>query len=351
MTYEMQDKMREKIRESLKKLEACGKPILPGHRVAIKVNVPGPFPPEKAASTHPELVRATVEELKLLGVRVTLYEDCYKDSNMEISGVLKVAEETGVDFVNLKDRPFREIKIGDIVYQYYEEVLEADHLVSLPKMKTHILANYTGAIKLMYGTIPKKQRTLLHEYVDMEDFGRILAEIYSIKLPTLVIMDAIVSMDRGGPTHGTPNPSGLLMISNDGVILDYYASKIMKFNPLEIDSTRIALELGLAKSTPEDVEFMGDSMDQIHLKFSLFPILKGKMKQRYIEMAVGSLTFKEDLCSKCRICEGSCPFHAIHMEGYPVIEKSRCKQCYCCAELCPSGAFAPQLSFGRQWQG
>jgi len=343
--------IRKRIRESLEKLKTNGNPIKSGDNVAIKVNIIAPLPPEKAACTHPEIVRAVIEELKSDGANVGIYEDCYSDTAADIAGITSIAKSLGVEFINLRDRPYREIEVNGRVYEFYEDILQATHLISIPKVKTHILTNYSGAIKLMYGSITKRQRVSYHRYSEIEDFSKVLVDIFSIKLPTMVIMDGILSMDGSGPTHGNPVESGLLLISDDAVAADYYTCKMMNYNPLQIDSIRIAMERKLVKGDFKDIEFIGKMPEDIKLKFNLIPILSGAMKKRYKKMVFGPVVFdfNESLCTGCRLCEASCPFNAISMNEYPIVDNEKCEHCLCCAELCPNGAFTPNFVFESRW--
>lgn len=345
LSYDMSDEIGARVRDALHCLVKQGRPIKKGDSVAIKVSIPIPLGPERAASTHPEILKAVIRELQSIGARVTVYEDCYNDTAPYVSGIFDAALETGTEFVNLNGKRTRDVKVKERTYKYYEDILNADHLVSLPKLKTHVLTNYTGAVKLMYGSIIKEQRKLLHKYSLIEDFSEVLVDIYSIKQPTLVVMDAIVSMEGSGPTHGTPKNTGLLLTSNDGVLLDYYAASIMKYNPIDIVTNRIALERGLNNCGIEEVEMLGEHPDNININFQLVAVLKGAMKKRFMELSRGYLSINEEKCTKCGVCVKSCPFEAIAFEQGPVINRQHCQFCYCCLELCPSNAVVSTRRF------
>lgn len=339
MEYEMTDEIRKYIKDAINKISDKNMGIKKGSKVAIKVNIMGPYNKNSGACTHPEIVGAVIEELKLLKVDITVYEDCLNDNYVKVSGIWDVLQKTSVPFVNLKDRPYVRKTVEGENYEYSKDILEADYLILIPKLKTHVLTNYTGSVKLMYGSIAKHQRKEFHRYEDIKDFSKILVDIFSIKLPILTVMDGIISMDGMGPSHGNPNHSGLLMISNDAVILDYYASKIMKYNPLEIDSIRIALQKNLATCSLDDVELSGTDPDKIKHDFSIIPTLSGKLGKRFRSILVGDLELKKELCTKCKMCIRNCPFSAISMAEYPIIDSNKCIKCYCCMELCPNGAY------------
>jgi uncharacterized protein (DUF362 family)/NAD-dependent dihydropyrimidine dehydrogenase PreA subunit len=340
LTYNDYDLIRNTIEKSLERISLSSNPLRAGQTVVLKVNIVGPYPPEKAACTHPEVVRALVDALKKYDVIIKIVEDCPHKNAPKVSDILKVAEEAGVEFINLNDRAYKEIEVNGNIINYYEDIYNADHLILVPKMKTHILTNFSGSIKLMYGSITKAQRVAFHRFSESDMFANILVDIFSIKRPTLTVMDAIVSMDGVGPTQGNPNNSGLLLVSDDAVMMDYYASLLMKYKPMDIDMIKIAIETGISNQNPEDIEFLGDNVFEYDGKFTLMPTFKGAMKQKYIRMAWGIPKLLEEKCIMCGVCIKSCPFNAIHIQdSKPFIDSQECKQCFCCMELCSEGAY------------
>lgn len=339
ITYDSKDIIRSKISDSLNRLKNSGNAIVSEQSVIIKVNIIGAFPIEKAVCTNPELVRCVVQELQKRNINVTIAEECIDKKAPYVSGILKVAEELGVPFINLYKTSYCSIEKSGITYEYYEELLKYDHLIIIPKLKTDILTYYTGAIKLMYGAITKKQRVEYHKYIDPLEFAKILVDIYSIKIPTLTIMDGIESMDGAGPIFGTKNNSGLLLISNDAVILDYYACSLMRYNPLKIDMIRMAMEQGLASARPDEVELIGYNIKEISLQFDLVPIFSGVIRQRFLRRILGLPKVIKNNCLKCGFCIQGCPYEAISFkQGYPVIDYKKCKMCFCCMGTCQSSA-------------
>jgi len=345
LEYEMTKSIRTSIREAISELLKSGTTIKKGSKLAIKINNLGPYSSDTAACTHPAVLKAVIEEFKQFDINITVYEDCLGDNDVEVSGIMTVIKETGVEFVNLRDRPYVKVKVNNNEYEYSSDILNADYLVTIPKMKTHVLTSYTGAIKLMYGSIIKSQRKMFHQYDDMRDFSGILVDIYSIKQPMLVVLDGIVSMDGPGPSHGTPNKSGLLLISNDGIIVDYYASKFMKYNPFDIDSIRIAFERGLEKCEPGQVKMIGADLENSTSSFKTIPSLSGKTGKRFRGILIGELRFMEERCTKCGVCIISCPVNAIEMQEFPFTDSNKCINCYCCMELCSEGAYVLKNRF------
>ncbi len=51
--------------------------------------------------------------------------------------------------------------------------------------------------------------------------------------------------------------------------------------------------------------------------------------------------FRLSECTGCRICEGVCPSHAVHMlNGHPVFDRNLCISCGHCGVYCPVNAFS-----------
>lgn len=345
LSYDNYNGILQAIKNTLKKNTGLNYEIKTGDNVIIKLNILGPFTPDKAATSHPVVVKALIEILKGIKANVIVCEDCYDNKAFEISGISKIIKETGVQLINLKDYKYQEIKINDRVYYFSEPVINADHLISIPKLKTHLLTNYSGAIKNMYGCIISEQRKKLHEFIDEELFSEILVDIYSIKKPSLVIMDGIISMEGVGPSAGDPVKTGMLLIGNDGVSIDYYSTKIISYEPTDISAVKIALDRKITISAINDVSLYDSGPDITFNNFKTLSILKGILKKRYMKFLTSSLAVNKDKCAKCGICINNCPFNAIILDTYPVIDRNKCRMCSCCVELCPQSAMKVKAIF------
>jgi uncharacterized protein (DUF362 family)/Pyruvate/2-oxoacid:ferredoxin oxidoreductase delta subunit len=350
LRYEMQDVLQGKIRDALKLLGAQGAAIRPGERVALKINLAVPAPPEAAASTHPEILRAAIAVLHEARAEVVVVEDCDEEA-LPLSGVAAVMAETGVPFLNLRARPFQDVASAGHLYHYAQDLLQADHLVSIPKLKTHLYTYYTGAIKNMFGCIPKAQRRELHRQMATARFAEHLVAIYAIRPPDLVIMDGILAMEGIGPTQGNPKLAGWLLISNDGVLLDYSAVALMGYDPDQIEMIRIAMERGLHRCPPEQVMFPDCRLADVpNQGWNRLPVLTGSRRKKTLQALCGPIRSISEYCQRCGTCAASCPFQAIRLAPYPEVAQDRCQYCFCCLELCPHMAIMP-ARFQRERAG
>ncbi len=61
-------------------------------------------------------------------------------------------DEAKLEIASQKAKTFKKLTLA-------KEVTEADVIIGLPKLKTHNLTYYTGAVKLLYGYIPGMFKT------------------------------------------------------------------------------------------------------------------------------------------------------------------------------------------------
>jgi uncharacterized protein (DUF362 family) len=119
-------------------------------------------------------------------------------------------------------------------------VVEADLIVSLPKMKTHHWVGVTAAMKNMYGTIPGIKygwpKNVLH-------YNGIPETVYDINasLPrTIAIVDGIDCMEGDGPIMGTPRHMGLVVVGTCPAAVDATICRLMQVDPFAVPYLALA---------------------------------------------------------------------------------------------------------------
>ena len=328
-----------------------GNSFEPGRRVLIKPNVLGPFCPEMAVTTHPEIVRALVKRFQFRGLEVCLGESSGFAAAggtlraLRKSGLSSVCEEEGIIAVDFdKDERVNVSLEGGVQLKQFpvaKTLTKSDYLVNVPKLKTHSLTGYTGAIKNLFGVIPGRTKSALHHRGrTLEEFCNILVDIYQGIKTDLTLMDAVIGMEGRGPTHGSSKKIGLILCSQNGAALDYVASEIVGYNPLEIEMIRIAKDRRLF----DKIELVGDVPKKINIKK---PSVGGMAFFGWFSKSMQpSFEADKETCRKCYQCVDRCPEQAIEKgaEGFPVWDMGKCITCYCCDELCPSDAVIARKS-------
>lgn len=352
-TYDPAD-VETALRAALSPLGGMAAFVSPGQRVLLKVNLLSRALPEKAVTTHPELVRAVIRVVKSCGGEVSVGDSPGGPNTAgqwrhvsEDSGIGAVCAEEGVPLVLFDDDCVRATAPAGSLYGAFtlgRAVTETDVLITLPKFKTHGFMMFTGAVKNLFGCIPGLDKAQYHLKVpDRDDFGSMLVDLMLACKPTLAIMDAVVGMEGEGPAGGTPRQVGALIASADCVSLDVVASAMAGLDPMEVYSNKAAARRGLGPSSVGEIEVVGADWRQLAPNGFALPArdLSANMPPWLGKRLRGWTTARPILeraaeCTKCKRCEENCPVDAIVVGTRgPVFDHSTCIRCYCCQELCP----------------
>lgn len=345
--------VKSAIKEALTLIGGIESIISPGKRVLLKPNVLAVRTPEDAVTTHPAVVSAMCELVKEAG-GIPLIGDgsgIVKPGSTTTSeafcasGIEAVASACGAELVNFETSGYTEVSVSGARQfpRLYiaKAVLEADVIISLPKLKTHELTLYTGAVKNFFGAVPQKIRKQAHALEDRDRFGEAIIDIYSVVKPHLAVMDGVVGMEGNGPANGTPISSGVVMACYDCVALDIIASEMIGIDPLKVPTNKAALSRGFGTRQPE---VAGVPLQEINLRFKMPEGGATAMVPSFLMRALRKhLTVKPFIntssCAFCKACVLNCSAHAIEeIDRILRINQEKCIQCYCCREMCPNDA-------------
>ena len=348
---------KDAIIESLDLIGGLENIIKSGDRVLLKANILAARPPEDAVTTHPAVITAMCElvsdigAIPIVGDGAGITHPGATAEALKISGIEDAAQKCGAEIVNFETAGFVEVDVPDAKQfpRLYiaKPILEADVIVSLPKLKTHELTYYTGAVKNFFGAIPLKTRKQAHLLAKRDLFGEAVVDIYSIVKPHLAVMDGVVGMEGDGPAYGTPINTGIVMASYDCVAMDMVASELIGFDPMMIPTNRAALKRNIGAGQPEVV---GTPLEGVKVKFKESTGGITTMAPAFITSRLGKLfTMRPHIntakCVLCGACVLNCSPHAIEeIDGKLKINNDKCIQCYCCRELCPHNAVEIQRS-------
>ncbi|WP_418791632.1 DUF362 domain-containing protein [Phosphitispora sp. TUW77] len=326
--------------------------VRPGQKVLLKVNALTMRLPEEAVTTHPAVIRAVAAEVKKAGGIIQVGDSsggiiagqAPTTKTFEISGIARAAQEAGAELVNFDSAGIVPVAAEGPIQTLYlaKPVMEADVVISLPKLKTHSLTILTGAVKNMYGCVPGHRKSEYHGMAPrLKDFARVLVDIYGLTRPALTIMDGIIGMEGNGPSAGSPRNTGLVLAAEDGVALDAVVAHLVGVPPSKIHTTRIAHQRGLGIGDMSKIEVLGEKLETLKIKDfdlpsnSIFEVIPGFLVSGALGILKARPVIAEDVCVGCSLCMDSCPVQAMEMPGkYPVIDYNKCISCLCCQELC-----------------
>ena len=331
--------------------------VKPNEKIVLKVNLLVGEVPEKCVTTHPEVFRAVAEILSAEGAIIT-YGDSpgfgTTHSAAKKSGIAEVAEEMNIGLADFKDGRDVFFEEGNQNKKFYiaNGILDADGVISLPKLKTHALERFTGGIKNQFGCVVGMRKGEFHvKLPDATDFAKMLVDLNSFVAPRLYIMDGIEAMEGNGPRGGTPRAMNVLLFSTDPVAMDATASRLINLNPLFVPTTVIGGDTGVGTYKIDEIEIVGDELkDFICMDFNVVrsPV-KTLKKNRVISFLNDRLISKPvinpEKCTKCGTCVQSCPVEGKAVNWVngdhtnpPAYNYKKCIRCYCCQEMCPESA-------------
>ena len=332
----------------------------------VKPNLLQPSDPGKAITTHPTVVRAVVTLAQEAGGRVLIADNPFVppigergwDSLYERVGCAAIAAETGAELnygIEPHQRPHPEGQLIRLV-DTSSFLLECDVVISVPKLKTHGLMRYTGAVKNLFGTVPGTIKAGYHVKLQTaERFADMLLDLVTFVKPALTVMDAVVGMDGDGPAAGQPFPIGAILAAADPVALDVAAVGLVGHDPLSVPTVAGAVARGWTTGRISDLAILGDELASMAASgFQMPP--GGRSEMDYVPHFLRPLgtrllvpsPFVTERCIGCGLCIEHCPVQTIaQVNERAQIRLSDCIRCYCCHEVCPEQA----IELRQPWLG
>lgn len=329
-------------------------------RVLLKPNLLAKHVPEHAVTTHPAVVRAVIRALKQRGItRITVADSpggVYTPAVMKPlyrqSGLQAVCEEEGVALYTACEWGERACEHFDLVprFSWIQPALEADCIINLPKVKTHVMMAMSCAVKNLFGLVPGLQKAEFHmRFPEKDHFARMLVDLCETAKPALTIADGILAMEGDGPAGGQPRELGLLLASEDPYLVDLAVCRVMNFPPEQVAYLACAIRRNLCAASLDLSLVEGEEA-------LLLPRTDYRMPESYVAInfsgkrtrairwlfpwlekcAAPWPVIARRRCIGCGKCAEICPGHTIHVSGGKAsIAPQNCIRCFCCHEMCP----------------
>ncbi len=329
----------------------------PGERIVMKPNILIGTNPDKGVTTHPAVFRAVGKLLKDAGASV-YYGDSPSFGRygaiLKRAGFKQVGDELGFNLADFDSgRPVSH-KDALLVKKFIiaNGVLDSDGLVSLPKLKTHGLVRFTGAVKNQFGCIPGLLKSQYHvKLPDVFDFATMLIDLNTLIRPRLYIMDGIVAMEGNGPRNGKLKQLNVLLLSSDPIALDATACRIIDLDPEIVPTSKPGEKAGLGTYHAENIELLGGNIESfLDPSFEVnrtppMPSSGGRFRALIKNRITQRPVIDRTKCTICGTCVRMCPVEPKAVDWYkgdksepPKHNYDRCIRCYCCQETCPKGA-------------
>jgi uncharacterized protein (DUF362 family) len=254
------------------------------HRsILLKPNIVE-FDPNAAINTDPRLVAATVAAMRSMGAAsVTVGEGSGHRRDTQYiasrSGLLDLLRDVDAPFVDLNTAPVRRVvldsqftKLGELWLP--TPVLDADLVVSMPKLKTHHLGGVTLSLKNCFGMVPSRIYGWPKNVLHWAGLNGSILDVAAAVRPGLAIVDGIVGMQGNGPIDGTAVDAGVIIIGTDPVAVDSTAAQLMGIDPERVEYLFDAGRF-LGQLHPELIAQVGEPVEPLTVPFELLPDFAG----------------------------------------------------------------------------
>jgi uncharacterized protein (DUF362 family) len=261
--------LRSSLEELLAPLGGMAAIVKPGDRVLLKPNLLTGARPTKECVTRPEVVYCVAKMVLAAGGKPFLGDGPAFGSARgvaEANGYLPLIEELNLPIIEFKGKRYETISQEFNHLRLSKEAMEADVVINLPKVKSHIQLTLTMGVKNLFGCVPGKMKAWWHMEAgkDADRFGEMLVETARAIAPNITILDGIIGHEGNGPSGGEPRALNLLAASTDVFALDRATVEILQVNPQSIPTIRASERLGLCPALAEIV-FPGLTPSDLHI--------------------------------------------------------------------------------------
>jgi uncharacterized protein (DUF362 family) len=176
-----------------------------------------------------------------------------------------------------------------------KEAMDADVVINLPKVKSHVQLTLTMGVKNLFGCVPGKMKAWWHMEAgkSQERFGTMLVETARTINPDLTILDGIIGHEGNGPSGGEPRQLGVLAASPNVFALDRALVDILQVDPATIPTIAAAQRLGLSPGLdaiqfplahPQDLRMANWRLPDrlMPIDFGMPRVMKSTFKHLYI---------------------------------------------------------------------
>ncbi len=293
---------RQRLRASLEKLlEPLGGIsafVKEGDRVLLKPNLLTAGRPGKECITRPELVYCVAQLVKEAGGKPFFGDSPAFGSAMGVAkanGYLPMIEELNLPIVEFHGQRYETDSVAFNHLRLSKEAMEADVVINLPKVKSHMQLTLTMGVKNLFGCVPGKMKAWWHMEAgkDEQRFGEMLVETARAINPDLTILDGIIGHEGNGPSGGEPRQLNVLAASSDVFALDRSIVEILNVESAIVPTVAASQRLGLCPELknihfphlqPKDLQVMDWKLPEalMPIDFGMPRVIKSTFKHLYI---------------------------------------------------------------------
>jgi uncharacterized protein (DUF362 family) len=254
-------------------------PDLNGKSILVKPNLIDESD-NNLSITNPKFVGAVLAVLGEFGAAKVIVGDgsAFRRDTYTVaknSGLIQELDAQGVPFVDLNYDELVAVKARDgwirntDVLWLPRHVIEADYILSVPKLKAHHWSGVTLSLKNLLGILPGSRYGWPKNIIHVNGISSIILGLYQSLPPVISIIDGIVGMEGNGPLFGKPVQHGLLAAGSDPLAVDIICAQLMGFSIDKIPYLSGAAFAGIGQASR--IETRGVPPDQLQQHYELPP--------------------------------------------------------------------------------
>jgi uncharacterized protein (DUF362 family) len=294
-TYAEQQ-LRQSIIDVLAPLGGMAAFVKPGQRVLLKPNLLTGARPTKECVTRPELVKCVAKLVQEVGGQPFFGDSPAFGSAVGVAknnGYLPMMAEIGLPVVEFHGQRYSTASDNFDNLLLSKEAMNADVVINLPKVKSHMQLTMTLGVKNLFGCVPGKMKAWWHMSAgkDADTFGEMLVETARAINPDLTIIDGIIGHEGNGPSSGEPRALGVLGASANVFALDIAMLEVLNVDWQLVPTAAAAHRLGYAPieiefplNRPVDLQMSDWKLPEalIPIDFALPRVIKSTFRHLYI---------------------------------------------------------------------
>jgi len=193
-SYELEE-LRSRIEYLLEPLGGMESIVKPGDRVLLKPNLLTGSRPTKECITRPEIVYCVAQLVKEAGGMAFLGDSPAFGSARgvaKVNGYLPLCEELELPIIEFKGQRYPSENENFQHLRLSKEAMDADVVINLPKVKSHMQLTITLGVKNLFGCVPGKMKAWWHMEAgkDADRFGEMIVETAKAIAPNLPTLAA-----------------------------------------------------------------------------------------------------------------------------------------------------------------
>lgn len=298
-SYELQ-LLRASLATLLEPLGGISAFVKEGNRVLLKPNLLTAGRPGKECITRPELVYCVAQMVIEAGGKPFLGDSPAFGSAMGVAranGYLPMMAELNLPIVEFHGQRYETVSDAFNHLRLCKEAMEADVVINLPKLKSHIQLTLTMGVKNLFGCVPGKMKAWWHMEAGKDEhrFAEMLVETARVINPDLTILDGIIGHEGNGPSGGEPRQLNVLGASTDVFALDRAMLEILNVNPALVPTIAAGERLGLSRQLadiyfphqqPQALQITDWKLPEalIPIDFGMPRVIKSTFKHLYIRL-------------------------------------------------------------------